>query len=197
MVKDYPLKTKWFGIYIDFTIALTQHNATDVANLGSDDQIQLLYSLDFGKTWQNLRTWDTSSSISNTGDFISIFEEGYSNSELLLIAFWASSGVVDDVEDIDFFIDHIEIGHYGAGSIDELKAKGFTYFPNPIQNTLSISANESIDRIVLYDLMGKRIISKKINATQDQINLIDIEKGLYFMKVYIGNTVGLVKILKE
>ena len=195
--KDYPIKTEWFAFNLEFTYALTQHNSTDAAVLGSDDQIQLVYSLDFGKSWNVLQTWDSNSSISNTGDSYSIYEEGDNNSELLLFAFWVNSGVIDDAEDIDFFIDDVYVMHYGAGAIDYLKAKGFSFSPNPVNNILYLSAKEPISTIVLYDVFGRKIQYQEINGYQKQIDISNLTNGLYYLQVQIGNTVGMVKLIKR
>ncbi|HIP47467.1 MAG TPA: T9SS type A sorting domain-containing protein [Lutibacter sp.] len=182
---------------MSFTLALTQHNSTDAAVLGSDDQIQLVYSLDYGKTWVEIQTWDNTSSISNTGDYFSIYKDGYSNSPLLLIAFWVSSGSVNDAEDVDFFIDDVSAMHHGTGSVDDLKAKGFSFSPNPANNTLNLTAKEPINTIILFDVFGRKIQQSKIDAYQKQIDISNLTKGLYYLQVQIENTVGMVKVLKR
>jgi len=195
--KDTPIKSEWFSIDMSFTLALTQHNSTDAAVLGSDDQIQLVYSLDYGKTWVEIQTWDNTSSISNTGDYFSIYKDGYSNSPLLLIAFWVSSGSVNDAEDVDFFIDDVSAMHHGTGSVDDLKAKGFSFSPNPANNTLNLTAKEPINTIILFDVFGRKIQQSKIDAYQKQIDISNLTKGLYYLQVQIENTVGMVKVLKR
>lgn len=197
LIKYYPLKAEWYEIYFNFNIALTQHNTTDAAVLGSDDQVQLVYSLDYGNTWNELQTWDNHSSISNTGDFYTLNITGHSDSKWLLIAFWASSGVINDAEDIDFFIDDVSIWFQGPGSVTDLKAKGFSYAPNPAQNTLSLSAKEPINAFVLYDVFGRKIQGQKIDSFQKQIDISKLTKGMYYLQVEIGNTVGMVKVIKQ
>ena len=85
----------------------------------------------------------------------------------------------------------------GPGSVDDLKAKGFSFLPNPIKNTVNLQADELISRIIIYDISGKKILSKTNKKSITRIDLTSLEKGNYFMQVFIGDTVGLVKILKE
>ncbi len=49
----------------------------------------------------------------------------------------------------------------GPGSVDDLKAKGFSFLPNPIKNTVNLQADELISRIIIYDI-------SKENTEQNQ-----------------------------
>lgn len=40
--------------------------------MGSDDQVQVIYSTDLGATWTNLATYNVGNAPSNTGDAITI-----------------------------------------------------------------------------------------------------------------------------
>lgn len=79
----------------------------------------------------------------------------------------------------------------------DLKAKGFSYAPNPAQNTLSLSAKEPINAFVLYDVFGRKIQGQKIDSFQKQIDISKLTKGMYYLQVEIGNTVGMVKVIKQ
>ena len=116
---------------------------------------------------------------------------------MVLIAFWVSSGVIDDAEDIDFFIDDVYVMHQGTGAIVDLIAKGFSYSPNPTNSTLNLTAKEPISTIVIYDVFGRKILHKKIDEYQKQIDISRLTKGLYYLQIQIGNTVGMVKVLKK
>jgi len=92
------------GYQLDFNISLTVWNSTNAGNLGSDDQVVLLISEDAGATWTTLLTWDNTSSVSNTGEGVSVDLTPYTNA-YTQFAFYATEGTVDDPEDMEFHVD--------------------------------------------------------------------------------------------
>lgn len=185
-------------LLLTFDIALTQHNATDMAVLGSDDQVQLVLSTDLGETWTNLKTWDSNSTISNTGEYVYVEYENWTLYEqIFLVGFWASSGTVNDPENIDFFIDNIFALSPVTGEVDDLASKGFSFYPNPSKNFLNISAKESIDQVVIYNKLGQKLKSIPINEHSQQLDISDLPNGIYFMQIRIGETTGMISIVKN
>jgi hypothetical protein len=79
---------------------------------------------------------------------------------------------------------------------DFTKAK-VTIYPNPIKDILnvSLSENTSIEGYEIYDLLGKKIISK--NTTENQINVSELSNGVYLLKVITGEGVMTNKFIKE
>lgn len=97
------------GTYVlRYNVALTVWNGTTAATLGSDDEVQVLISVDGGLSWTNLKTYNASTAISNLGTQELIDISAY-NSNNVKIAFWANEGSVDDTPDNDFFIDDFMI----------------------------------------------------------------------------------------
>jgi len=91
-----------------FDIALTDWNNSDPAVMGSDDQMMFLISPDAGTTWTILQTWDVSTPVSNVGETVHIPLLGYNQTDVVF-AFWANDGLVNDIEDYDFFIDNLNV----------------------------------------------------------------------------------------
>ncbi|WP_378187022.1 polysaccharide lyase [Aquimarina sp. W85] len=82
--------------------------------------------------------------------------------------------------------------------VDELN---LIVHPNPVKNVLHISNTFStIDKVNIYDFQGKEIITKRINKEQFQteLNVQNLEAGLYFLKVYFTDKKTLkTKFIKE
>ena len=45
--------------------------------------------------------------------------------------------------------------------------------------------------------MGKKVEEIKIGLSQTQVQLSNLNTGVYFMKTYIGNNVGTSKLIKK
>lgn len=192
----------YHDLHMDFTIALTQENSTLASNLGSDDIVKLLISPDLGITWFTIMTWDKDSTISNTGETISIIYYDYTDGfglkeQVFLVAFWASSGTVNDTENVDFFVDDVYAVPPATGSVVDLSSKGFSYYPNPSENTINITAKETIDQVAIFNNLGQKLKQVAINALSNQLDISDLQNGIYYMQVHIGNTLGVVPVVKN
>ena len=71
------------------------------------------------------------------------------------------------------------------------------YYPNPVKNSLSISNASLIEEIEITSLLGQRILTKKINELQTELNLSELSNGVYFVKVISGGQEKTIKIIKE
>ena len=104
-----PIDLSAGGYELLYNVAVTDYNNSDPSAMGSDDQVQVLLSTDNGATWSNLLvTYDTSNTPSNTGQ-LEIIDLAAYTSATTKIAFWATDGATNDLEDYDFFIDNFEI----------------------------------------------------------------------------------------
>ena len=82
-------------------------------------------------------------------------------------------------------------------SIDKILDKGFTYYPNPVDKVLKMRANENIQQVSLYSILGKEIMRVNQNDVQADLNLNNLPAGTYFVKAYVGGSSGTFKILKK
>ncbi len=85
-------------------------------------------------------------------------------------------------------------------SIDDLVAKGFYYYPNPVKDVLKLNAKEPITQVNLYSILGKEM--KKINQSDfsdlnTEIDFSYLPAGTYFVRVTIGDSHGTFKIIRN
>lgn len=69
-------------------------------------------------------------------------------------------------------------------SIDKLHASNkLTFYPNPASNQLTLSFNVVAKRTVeIYNLLGEKLYSTKVNTTNLNIDVKTFENGVYFIK---------------
>lgn len=70
-------------------------------------------------------------------------------------------------------------------------------FPNPTQNSLTISNESLIDSVEITSVLGQKIFSQRVNSLQTEINLENVSKGIYFVKVLSEGQEKTVKIIKK
>ena len=61
--------------------------------------------------------------------------------------------------------------------------KKFSIYPNPANNSINISTNESINHIDIYDVKGSLIFSQSYQQKRTSIDVSDFAKGVYAIKV--------------
>lgn len=97
---------------------------------------------------------------------------------------------IDDVEYKNSFFDDPTLG------VNDLAAVGFSAYPNPVKNVLNLQANEEMTSVVVYNVLGQEVYNANVNALTSTIDMASFASGAYFVKVNVGGTEGIVKILK-
>lgn len=84
-----------------------------------------------------------------------------------------------------------------ALSTASFEEKKLFLFPNPVKDILNISLSEntSIEKYAIYDLLGKKVISK--NTVENFINVSELSSGVYMLKVVTNEGIITNKFIKE
>lgn len=72
-----------------------------------------------------------------------------------------------------------------------------TVAPNPVKDVLSVDSKQNITFLEVYNLIGQRVLNAVPNTLKAQINMSGLPTGSYLMKVYAGEKVKTVKVIKE
>jgi hypothetical protein len=96
----------------------------------------------------------------------------------------------------EFYVDDIIYSAIDVTGIEDLEAKGFSAYPNPVKDVLNLKAKENITSVSIYNILGQQIFSSEINALTTQIDMSAYESGIYIIKALIGDTEGAVKVIK-
>ena len=76
-------------------------------------------------------------------------------------------------------------------------SSNFKYYPNPVKNTLNLSYNQEISNVEVFNLLGQKVSSNVINANTAQIDMSNLSKGAYMVKVTSNNQLKTIKVIKE
>jgi 1,4-alpha-glucan branching enzyme len=71
-------------------------------------------------------------------------------------------------------------------------------FPNPAKDQFILQSSKyPIDSYEIYDLNGKIILSEELNSkdTQHSVNSIQMSSGIYFVRIFAGESVGTIKMV--
>ena len=81
--------------------------------------------------------------------------------------------------------------------IEDYEALNFKYYPNPTTDFMNITSENTITKIEVMNITGQQVIQMMPQRQKAQINLSDLPKGIYLMKVNTGDNSKVVKIIKK
>lgn len=90
---------------------------------------------------------------------------------------------------------NIEVVAAGTLSTEGKNAFEFAVYPNPVKDVLRINTLEAIDKVEVFDLLGKSVLTQY--NVLDQVNVSGLNKSLYILKLTSENGVSTKKFVKE
>lgn len=91
-----------------------------------------------------------------------------------------------------------KIGAYDASlAAPSFDIDSFKAYPNPVRDMLNLSYSQEMTDVSIFNLLGQRVIARTLNYSKAQIDLSDLSKGAYLVKVTVGDQVKTVRVLKE
>jgi uncharacterized delta-60 repeat protein len=70
-------------------------------------------------------------------------------------------------------------------------------YPNPIKDYYTISNNEEINKVEVYNSLGQLLFSNKYDTSSIKIDFSSLNSGLYFVKIYSENKTATMKTIKN
>ena len=87
---------------------------------------------------------------------------------------------------------------HGAMSVEDVEETSYNVYPNPVKDVLTVSG-EDMKQVTVYNALGQMVKSINCNDNTVQINVNDLQNGMYFVNV-INNkgvmTTSKVSVLK-
>jgi hypothetical protein len=98
--------------------------------------------------------------------------------------------------DTEIFFDNISLVKKATASVNDVFSSKISIYPNPANEFVQISTSETITGVEVYNLIGKRVISSS-KLTNNKIDVSNLSKGVYILKVMSNDLVGSRKIIIE
>ncbi len=109
--------------------------------------------------------------------------------------FAADGLTADTLVRSDIYLDNIYFYKSPTASINDLESNVNVY-PNPVENTLNVSAGVVVDTVSIFDLTGREVMRAAPNATAFSLDVADLNKGLYLVTVKAGEQELTTKLVK-
>ena len=90
----------------------------------------------------------------------------------------------------------IEISILTIDDQESLK-QSVSIYPNPVKsNTMFVKTNRDLD-VQIYDVLGKKVASKRISKTNNKIDVSNLNKGIYLIKLSSGTETVTKKLVRQ
>ncbi|MFZ6052536.1 T9SS type A sorting domain-containing protein [Halocola ammonii] len=108
---------------------------------------------------------------------------------------WSSNGTVDE-EQLAPFLDPIDTGELQVNgsyrpcdnatsvSEDEIQFSEVNIYPNPADEQITISVTEEIEKVEIFDALGKKVNTWGVSGTQQEIPVSQYEQGVYYITFF-------------
>ncbi len=85
------------------------------------------------------------------------------------------------------------------GNEEYLQETEFALYPNPVTTQLNISFPKSAENaeLVLYNVLGKKILQTNITASRNSIDVSELSSGMYIASITSNNKTTSYKIIKQ
>jgi hypothetical protein len=81
--------------------------------------------------------------------------------------------------------------------IDIMDTNAFTYFPNPVKNTLQLNAQSNIQNVSIFNMLGQEVLRTAPNNVNSTVDMSALQTGAYFVKVTINDRTETVRVIKQ
>ncbi len=82
----------------------------------------------------------------------------------------------------------------GVGDISQ---NGFRVYPNPAGNSIFLQAQDMIESISIFDMMGQRVLYQPVDALNSQVDISYLASGHYICTAVVNGQVGTYKLIKQ
>ena len=94
------------------------------------------------------------------------------------------------------YIDNIYFTSNSLGVKDFTSAKVKMY-PNPTASLFTIEANDTVESVSLFNVLGQEVLSKNPNSNSVTLDVANLQTGVYVVKAMIGGVASTSRLVKN
>lgn len=88
-----------------------------------------------------------------------------------------------------------------VSTLEELPTQQFDVYPNPVKESLVVDLAKEVDlkdgQIEIFNTLGQKVIHQTLFSHQTILSVSTLESGVYWVKIYTENGVGIKEIVVE
>ena len=96
------------------------------------------------------------------------------------------------------WVDNFQLTSFSSlGTNNPDQSTTFEYFPNPVKDELTIKAQQNIDSIEIFNILGQSVISLSPGVLETKVDMQTLQTGAYFVKISIDQKTEIFRVLKN
>ncbi len=113
-----------------------------------------------------------------------VFDFSSMSSKYPIVAFMPDfADPVDLTSNIEIYFDDILLSKDMVLSLNPLEANKFSCYPNPVVDKVLVGNLKNINSISITNVLGKTILSQKVNSASERIDMQNFPSGVYIISV--------------
>lgn len=122
--------------------------------------------------------------------------------ENFVFEYWTENDIIisdENLYNINFLAeDHYIVAHLrDVTSVVENMLQTLKIYPNPVNDKLFIEAQETISNIEIYNLTGAMVVSQECNSDKVEMEVGELQSGVYFIRMTSANATETRRFVKE
>lgn len=85
----------------------------------------------------------------------------------------------------------------GELALPEFNKNNLSYYPNPVQDFLNVSNNQSINKVQVFNMLGQQVQSMQPNAAQFKMDMTALPQGHYIVRMQTNDASHMIKVIKK
>ncbi|AFU67582.1 secreted protein, putative [Psychroflexus torquis ATCC 700755] len=88
----------------------------------------------------------------------------------------------------------LDVGTVSNTSFD---STDFTFYPNPVNDILSISTASTVDNIKVYNMLGQMVVETAPKVSNPQVDMKELQSGVYLVTLKVGGSLQTFRVIKQ
>jgi hypothetical protein len=95
-----------------------------------------------------------------------------------------------------YYFDDMRFGAAALG-VASFDASNIRMYPNPTSTVLTIEANNVIENVTLYNVLGQEVLARTSNSNSVTLDVANLQTGVYVVKTMIGGVSSTSRLVKN
>ena len=94
-----------------------------------------------------------------------------------------------------YYFDNVSYG--AALGLSSFETSNVKMYPNPTSSVFTIEANELVESVSLFNVLGQEVLAKNPNSNSVTLDIANLKTGIYVVKTIIGGVSSASRIVKN
>ena len=81
--------------------------------------------------------------------------------------------------------------------MDDFDKTNLVFYPNPTSDILNIRYKNNIDQLVVYNLLGQKVMMQRFDNNEVQLDMSALASGNYLIELHSDNQIQIIKVVRK